>query len=76
MEKKKEEWQSTDSGYLNCIGVGDTYVRRQMERILTDNHLKAKNISYWPVGNNIEDGWIADVAQPQFVPKDNDKIVD
>ena len=34
MEKEKEEWQSTDSGYLNCIGVGDTYVRRQIERIM------------------------------------------
>lgn len=21
-----EEWQDPDSGYLNCIGVGDTYV--------------------------------------------------
>ena len=41
MEKKKEEWQSTDSGYLNCIGVGDTYVRKQMERILSSGKFDA-----------------------------------
>lgn len=29
-----EEWQDPDSGYLNCIGVGDSYVKRQMERIM------------------------------------------
>ena len=75
MVNTKEEWQSTDSGYLNCIGVGDTYVRKQMERILSDNHLKAKNISYWPVGNNVEDGWIANVDQPQFVNKDGSNNV-
>ena len=26
-----EEWQSNDSGYLNCIGVGDAYVRRKSD---------------------------------------------
>jgi hypothetical protein len=35
----KEEWQDPDSGYLNCIGVGDTYVKKQMERILNNNLL-------------------------------------
>ena len=39
MVNTKEEWQSTDSGYLNCIGVGDTYVRRQMERIMSNNYM-------------------------------------
>ena len=62
-----EEWQSNDSGHLNCIGVGDTYVRKQIERILSVNHLKAKNISYWPV----KDGLVVNVDQPQFVTKDN-----
>lgn len=32
-----EEWQDPDSGYLNCIGVGDSYVRRQMERIANNS---------------------------------------
>lgn len=36
-----EEWQDPDSGYLNCIGVGDTYVRRQMERILSSGDFDA-----------------------------------
>jgi hypothetical protein len=35
-----EEWQSTDSGYLNCIGVGDTYVRKQIERIMNSNYME------------------------------------
>lgn len=37
---KKEEWQSTDSGYLNCIGVGDTYVRKQMKRIMNSDFME------------------------------------
>ena len=37
---KAEEWQSTDSGYLNCIGVGDTYVRRQIERIMNSDYME------------------------------------
>lgn len=37
----REEWQSPDSGYLNCIGVGDTYVRKQMERILSSGEFNA-----------------------------------
>ena len=36
-----EEWQDPDSVYLNCIGVGDTYVRKQMERIFNRNILKS-----------------------------------
>ena len=35
----KEEWQDPDSGYLNCIGLGDTYVKKQMQRILNNNLL-------------------------------------
>lgn len=35
-----EEWQSTDSGYLNCIGVGDTYVRKQIERIMNSDYME------------------------------------
>lgn len=45
MAKKKEEWQDPDSGYLNCIGVGDTYVRRQMERILGSGDFNAPIIT-------------------------------
>lgn len=45
MVKKKEEWQEPDSGYLNCIGVGDTYVRRQMERILGSGDFNAPIIT-------------------------------
>lgn len=41
MGNKKEEWQNPDSGYLNCIGVGDTYVRKQMERILSSGGINA-----------------------------------
>lgn len=35
MTKKKEEWQDPDSGYLNCISVGDTYVKKQIKQIQT-----------------------------------------
>ena len=45
-EKDKEEWQNTDSGYLNCIGMGDSYVRKQMERIL-NNSLMYCNATFW-----------------------------
>ena len=45
MSKKKEEWQDPDSGYLNCIGVGDTYVRKQMERILGSGDFNAPIIT-------------------------------
>jgi hypothetical protein len=41
MNTEREEWQDPDSGYLNCIGVGDTYVRRQMERILSSGEFDA-----------------------------------
>ena len=40
-----EEWQDPDSGYLNCIGVGDTYVRKQMERILGSGDFNAPIIT-------------------------------
>ncbi len=45
---KAEEWQSTDSGYLNCIGVGDTYVKKQIARILNMNVINAESIMYDP----------------------------
>jgi len=41
MEKIIEEWQDPDSSYLNCIGVGDTYVKKQMERIFNNNIFKS-----------------------------------
>ena len=41
-----EEWQDPDSGYLNCIGVGDTYVKKQIARILSQNKLTADYV-YW-----------------------------
>ena len=44
----KEEWQSTDSGYLNCIGVGDTYVKKQIARILNKNVINAESIMWNP----------------------------
>ena len=50
----KEEWQDPDSGYLNCIGVGDTYVKKQIARILSQNKLTADYISWFPHGNSIE----------------------
>ena len=34
-----EEWQDPDSGYLNCIGVGDSYVRKQLERIANNSYI-------------------------------------
>ena len=67
MVNTKEEWQSTDSGYLNCIGVGDTYVKRQMERILGENYLKADLVTWWHLDNGIE----ANIFNPQFVNKDD-----
>ena len=36
----KEEWQNPDSGYLNCIGVGDTYIKKQIERIMNSNYME------------------------------------
>lgn len=76
MAKQKEEWQSTDSGYLNCIGVGDTYVRKQIERILRENYLKADMISYWPCANGFEDGVVVSVTNPQFENRDDSNNVD
>ena len=68
-----EEWQSTDSGYLNCIGVGDTYVRKQIERILGENYLKADFISWWPCGEK-DNGWMVDTTCPSFIPKEDNKV--
>ena len=54
MAKKKEEWQDPDSGYLNCIGVGDTYVKKQIARILSQNKLTADYVSWFPHEDRIE----------------------
>ena len=54
MSKKKEEWQDPDSGYLNCIGVGDSYVKKQIARILNQNTFKAAFVSYFPHGDSID----------------------
>ena len=54
MVKKKEEWQDPDSGYLNCIGVGDTYVKKQIARILSQNKLTADYVCWFPHNNGIE----------------------
>ena len=50
----KEEWQDPDSGYLNCIGVGDTYVKKQIARILSQNKFTADYVSWIPHNNGIE----------------------
>lgn len=49
-----EEWQDPDSGYLNCIGVGDTYVKKQIARILSQNKLTADYVSWFTHKNGIE----------------------
>ena len=49
-----EEWQDPDSGYLNCIGVGDTYVKKQIARILNQNTFKAAYMSYFQHGDGID----------------------
>lgn len=49
-----EEWQDPDSGYLNCIGVGDSYVKKQIARILNQNTFKAAYVSYFPHGDSID----------------------
>ncbi len=50
----KEEWQDPDSGYLNCIGVGDAYVKKQIARILSQNKLTAEYARLIPLNNGIE----------------------
>jgi len=54
MAKKKEEWQDPDSGYLNCIGVGDTYVKKHIARILSQNNITADYVCWFPNENGIE----------------------
>ena len=49
-----EEWQDPDSGYLNCIGVGDTYVKKQIARIFSQNKFTADCISWFTHNNGIE----------------------
>lgn len=50
----KEEWQDPDSGYLNCIGVGDTYVKKQIARILSHNNITANYVYWYPYENGVE----------------------
>lgn len=50
----KEEWQDPDSGYLNCIGVGDTYVKKQIARILSQNKFTADYVSWSQLDYGIE----------------------
>ena len=50
----KEEWQDPDSGYLNCIGVGDTYVKKQIARILSQNKFTADYVSWFTYKNVFE----------------------
>ena len=50
----KEEWQDPDSGYLNCIGVGDSYVKKQIARILSQNKFTADYVCWYPHNNGIE----------------------
>ena len=64
-----EEWQSNDSGYLNCIGVGDTYVRKQLERIINENKIKAKKI-FWIPDYNIDDSVEVFVNGMEFIEKE------
>ena len=47
----KEEWQDPYSGY---IGVGDTYVKKQIARILSQNKFTADYVSWFPHNNGIE----------------------
>ena len=49
MAKQKEEWQDPDSGYLNCIGVGDTFVKKQIARILNQNIFTADFLAYYKI---------------------------
>ena len=49
-----EAWQDPDSGYLNCIGVGDTYVKKQIARILSQNKFTADYVSWFPLDYGIE----------------------
>ena len=61
----KEEWQDPDSGYLNCIGVGDSYVKRQLERILGKSCLKVKDV-YYDTARGVE----VIFNNPRFTPKE------
>jgi len=72
MANQKEEWQSTDSGYLNCIGVGDTYVKRQMERILNSNTLNAQEVIWW-YGKHFSEINV-NANKVKFVPRDSDNL--
>ena len=67
MSKEKiEEWQDPDSGYLNCIGVGDTYVKKQIARILSQNKLTADYICWFTHESGIE----ADADNIEFKKKE------
>ena len=66
-----EEWQSTDSGYLNCIGVGDTYVKKQLARILNKNVINAESIMYDPHYEKPDIGVDVWVRNLNFVENNN-----
>ena len=66
-----EEWQSNDSGYLNCIGVGDTYVRKQLERIINENKIKAKKI-FWIPNNNVDNSVEVFVNEMELIEKEEE----
>ena len=34
-----EEWRNPDNGYLNSIGCGESYIKKQIERIFNGNIL-------------------------------------
>lgn len=60
----KEEWQSTDSNYLNCIGLGGTYIKKMIAHILNDNIINAKSIMWDPNEHNPQIGtdvWVHDL---------------
>lgn len=68
-----EEWQSNDSGYLNCIGVGDTYVRKQLERIINENKIKAKEI-FWIPNNNVDYSVEVFVNEMELIEKEEARV--
>ena len=49
-----EAYQETDSGYLNSIGLGNTYIKKQIERFLNQNIMTADHVMYDPHINSID----------------------
>ena len=50
----KVQLQECEGGGSFCIGAGDTYVKKQIARILNRNEFTADYVSWFPHGNNIE----------------------